>query len=102
MRGGIIFGVYALFFIFLMALEVVQHSPKILNISLVILSVPFWAYGVWLCGIGGLSSGVLLNCNTSPLWNFIYQIPMIILFFILGALIGWIYGKIKNSKKSGK
>ena len=100
LRGGIILLMYSLIF----SAPVLgkfgwgssENFPFFLQIIFIVLGLPAFAYDVWLCGMGGLSRGIL-SCNYSVIWQFVYNIPLFISFFILGTFLGWLYGKIKNS-----
>jgi hypothetical protein len=98
LKGAIIFLIYSLIFSAFFW-EVIgfnlENSPDWVRMIVLILSMPALAYGFWLCGIGGLSDGVI-SCNYSAIWQFVYAIPLFVSFFILGSFIGWFYGKIKS------
>jgi len=81
LRGGIIIAGLAL----LVVLSTFYvEFPGIIYTSLFFYSAPAWM----ICGS---------SCN--GIWNVLIFFIGTSLFFILGALIGWIYGKIKERKQ---
>ncbi len=102
LRGGIIFLAYSIAVSYLLFLSNVnlEHAPDFVKLVIFILEIPYWIYSVWLCGIGiNPGDGLLPSCNTSPIWQFVRSLPLTVLFFMIGSMFGWLYGKIKNRKK---
>ncbi|HCC59632.1 MAG: hypothetical protein A2402_03235 [Candidatus Staskawiczbacteria bacterium RIFOXYC1_FULL_37_43] len=95
LKGGIILFLYSLSAVVMFA-NLNHALPVFVSVIFLPVFIPAWFCLTWLCGIGGLSHGVLASCYTSGIWIFIYSLPVIIFFFVFGAIIGLIYGKIKN------
>jgi len=84
LRGGIILGSIVCF---LSIVSIIPYSPFfIINI---ILSMPHW----WIVKLTGYCTGGESCIGT---WLIIFSFLYVIEGFVLGSLLGWLYGKIKN------
>ncbi|OHA24032.1 MAG: hypothetical protein A3B11_01575 [Candidatus Taylorbacteria bacterium RIFCSPLOWO2_01_FULL_44_26] len=89
LRGGVIFlSIYALLQIISMLTELNNGSVAII---FYIINSPTWSV-----------LSLFVNQNTyTALHSFFVIIPFsAVLYFIVGSILGWIYGKIKNRNKT--